>query len=797
MRNLSEHIPIYAVEHDMILSKMGDLTVAYELTLPEILTLSNENYESLHQSWIKGIKALPVGTYLHKQDWFTEEHFLADFLPEASYLSHSSDRYFHERPYLQHRCRLMLTLPARDRKQVTSLYSSLLRRHIVPMETLDPAFAKSFEGTASQFIHILADTGLIVHKRLRNEELVQVVNEYLLLGRDGLRRDLDFSDGVRVGEKHCSLFTLGSAGELPAYCGARITFDRYSTDSVKFPVGFVSPICQLLPVNHLYQQFIRIEDQEAVIHRMEKKKLRLQSLSTYSRDNAIAREGAEQFLQEAVGDHRQIVSLHCHVLAWTSEAQKIQELRNACSTALTLINASAKIETVGAPQLYWAGIPGNAADLPVNDCFLTFSNQAACFINTESGYRSSNSNFGIRLGERLAGHPLLVDLSDEPMAKGIISNRNKFILGPSGSGKSFFTNHLVRSYYEQAAHIVLVDVGHSYKSLCELLGGYYFSYSDSKPICFNPFYVEPGVTPDTEKKESIKALLVALWKKDDESFSRSEYVALSNALQLYYEQDVTFRCFNSFYDFLTNDFARTLRADAVKEKDFDLGNFLYVLRPFYKGGEYDYLLNANENLDLLQQRLIVFELDNIKDHPILLPVVTIIIMEVFISKMRTLKGVRKVILIEEAWKALTRDGMAEYIKYLFKTVRKHFGEAIVVTQEIEDIISSPIVKQTIIHNSDCKILLDQSKYQHRFREVQELLGLPDAETPKILSMNKANDPALNYREVYIWPFGKVYRVEVSRQEYLCYTTEEKEKLKVSKASEKLGSIEAAIKSIVQ
>src|SRR5207245_4198749 len=132
--------------------------------------------------------------------------------------------------------------------------------------------------------------------------------------------------------------------------------------------------------------------------------------------------------------------------------------------------------------------------------------------------------------------------------------------------------------------------------------------------------------------------------------------------------------------------------DNVKEKDFDIDNFLYVLRPYYEGGEFDYLLNATKNLELLSQRLIVFELDNIKDHPILFPVVTIIIMEVFISKMRKLKGVRKMILIEEAWKAIAREGMAEYIKYLFKTVRKYFGEAIVVTQEVEDIISSPIVR---------------------------------------------------------------------------------------------------------
>ena len=218
-----------------------------------------------------------------------------------------------------------------------------------------------------------------------------------------------------------------------------------------------------------------------------------------------------------------------------------------------------------------------------------------------------------------------------------------------GSGKSFFTNHLVRAYYESGAHIVLVDVGHSYKGLCDMVSGYYFTYDEKNPIRFNPFYIAEGDILDTEKKESIKTLLLALWKKDDETFRRSEYVALSVALTQYYEtvQKGYLPLFDSFYEFLKRSFVKVLRQDQVKEKDFDIGNSCIVLRPYYRGGEFDYLLNARQNIDLLSERFIVFELDNIKEHPILFPIVTIIVMEVFISKMRKLSGIRKVILIEE------------------------------------------------------------------------------------------------------------------------------------------------------
>lgn len=795
MKNLFDILPVYGMEHDAILSKMGDVTVAFKVELPELFTMSNDDYEAFHHAWIKAIKVLPVNSVLYKQDWFTEAKYKAGFQnDDNSFLSRSSERFFNERPYLDHSCYIMLTKKPANRKLSSSVFSSLLRKSIVPEETLQPKHFHDFMNHVGQFEKILMDSGFISFKRLANSELFDLLIQYLNLQTgETTIRDIEFKEDWKIGENHCQLYTMADAEFVPALCGSRINYDKYSTDKTKFSVGFASPIGQLLSCNHIYSQYVFIEDVQKTMQKLESKRLRLQSLSAYSRENFISKESTDAFLNEAISEQRLPVKAHFNILTWTDNKDELKNIRNLCSSALTQMDATPKLETEGAAQIWWAGIPGNAADFPMNDTFDTFSPQACCFFNLETNYRSSISPIGIRLGDRLSGKPVHVDISDEPMDKGICTNRNKFILGPSGSGKSFFTNHMVRSYYEKGTHIVLVDVGHSYKGLCDMVNGYYFTYSETKPIKFNPFYIGEGDVLDTEKKESIKTLLLALWKKDNETFNRSEYVALSNALQLYFEKVEThkniFPCFNTFFEFLKEDFVEKLKGDNVKDKDFDVSNFLYVLRPYYKGGEFDYLLNADENLDLLQQRFIVFELDNIKDHPILFPVVTIIIMEVFISKMRKLKGIRKMILIEEAWKAIAKEGMAEYIKYLFKTVRKFFGEAIVVTQEVEDIISSPVVKQAIINNSDCKILLDQSKYQNKFDQIQELLGLTEKEKALVLSINKANDPTKKYKEVFISLGGvlsKVYRTEVSPEEYLAYTTEEKEKVRVNAYAAKFG-----------
>ena len=519
----------------------------------------------------------------------------------------------------------------------------------------------------------------------------------------------------------------------------------------------------------------------------------------------------EMYLNEAHSQGLRSVRCHCNVMAWAESESELKRIRNDVGSQLALMGCTPRHNTVDVPVLFWAAIPGNEADFPAEESFYTFLDQALCLFNGETNYRSSLSPFGIKMSDRLSGIPLHLDISDLPMKRGVITNRNKFILGPSGSGKSYLTNHLVRQYWEQGSHILLVDTGNSYQGLCSLIhaktkgrDGVYFTYTEEAPIAFNPFYVEDGVY-DVEKRESLKTLLLTLWKRESEEPTRSEEVALSNAVNLYLSKLRADRSivpsFDTFYEFVETDYRRLLEQKRVREKDFDLANFLNVLEPYYKGGEYDYLLNSDKQLDLLDKRFIVFELDNISSNRTLLPVVTLIIMETFISKMRRLKGVRKMILIEECWKALTSANMSAYIRYLFKTVRKYFGEAVVVTQEVDDIISSPIVKESIINNADCKILLDQRKYLSKFDGIQRLLGLTDKERAQILSINLSNDPKRRYKEVWIGLGGvqsAVYATETSVEEYLTYTTEESEKMQVMELSGKLGGdIEAAIRQLAR
>ena len=764
---------------------------------------------------------MPNYSILHKQDIFITEKYEPDIRrDELSFLSRSFERHFNERPYLHHTCYLFLTKTTKERSRQQSNWNTLCRGFLVPKEIRDKETVERFMEAVGQFESIVNDSGLVRLERLTTEEITGTENEpgiierYLTLSADGttMLQDMQLNpDGMRIGDKRLCLHTLSDLDYLPGKVRTDGRYERLSTDRSDCRLSYAAPVGVMLPCDHIYNQWIFIDDSNENLSRFEKMAKNMQSLSRYSRSNQINKEWLDEYLNEAHTNGLQSVRCHCNIIAWAENGDELRRVKNDVGSALALMECTPHHNTTDLPALYWAGIPGNEADFPAEETFYTFTGQALCFFTAETCYRNSLSPFGIRMVDRLTGKPVFLDISDLPMKKGVVTNRNKFILGPSGSGKSFFTNHLVRQYWEQGTHILLVDTGNSYKGLCDLIhqktggdDGIYFTYKENDPISFNPFFTE-DYRYDIEKRDSIKTLILTLWKREDEPPRRSEEVALSNAVSLYIEKIKKNRKikpnFNSFYDFVRKDYRKILADKNVREKDFDVDGFLNVLEPYYKNGEYGYLLNSDKELDLLNKRFIVFELDVVKDNPILFPVVTIIIMETFINKMRRLQGIRKMILIEEAWKAIAKEGMANYIRYLFKTVRKFYGEAVVVTQEVDDIISSPVVKETIINNSDCKILLDQRKYQNKFDQIQNLLGLTDKERSQILSINLANAANRLYKEVWIGLGGTqsaVYATEVSAEEYLCYTTEETEKLELTRLTEKLGgNIELAIKQLAE
>ena len=807
--------PIHKVEimagFHCIIGKNGDISVGFELELPEIFTLSENDYQGLHQSFVKAMRTLPANSVIYKQDWFFEDVYKPQYKEDMGMLNQSFQRHFNERPFLNHKCYIYITKCSTDRSKHNGMGNALTRKFIVPADMLDEKPLNEFFDKLGQFKGILSDASLTV-RSLTIDEIaggdgneIGLIEKYLTLTPDGLAlQDINLESGLQIGSNYCAMFNISHVDDLPGKVGPEKKYEPFSTDRTRFSLGFASHIGLELPCNHIYSQYFFIGDDKKIIKELEGKKANLHALSKYSRENVVNGEWTEEYLNEHAVEQRLPIKAHFNVLVWTDDKETLKLYKTMAAAAITKMDCRPREAAIDIATIYWSGIPGNAGDFPREETFQTFLEQACCFLNYETNYRDSASPYGMNMTDRISGIPVFVDLHRLPYEQQVITNFNKFVLGPSGSGKSFWVNSYVYQQHAMGGHIVIVDVGHSYKGLCEYLKGIYLTYDPKNPIQFNPFFVVGDL--DVEKEESIKTLLMLLWKKEDERISQAEYTTVSTSVSAYYaflkDNPDVFNCFDAYYEFVDLEFRTLLLEDKnFKPEYFDINNYLYVLTKFYKGGEYDYLLNARKNLDLINERFIIFELDNIKDHPILFPVVTLVIMETFISKMRKIQGPFKSILIEEAWKAIAKASTADFIKYLYKTARKFNAEAIVVTQEVDDIIGNAIIKDAIINNSDTKILLDQKKFMNRFDAIQSLLGLTEKEKAQILSINKDIKKGRKYKEVFISLGGtqsKVYATEVSAEEYITFSTHQPEKLKLfGKVKKHLGDWNKAIKESAQ
>ena len=487
-------------------------------------------------------------------------------------------------------------------------------------------------------------------------------------------------------------------------------------------------------------------------------------------------------------------------------------------------------------ELFANSFPGNCYAMSDEyDRFLTLGDAAACLMYKERLQQSEDTPLKIYYTDR-QGVPVAIDITGKEGANKLTDNSNFFCLGPSGSGKSFHMNSVVRQLHEAGTDVVMVDTGNSYEGLCEYLGGKYIAYTEEKPITMNPFNINKEEL-NIEKIDFLKNLILMIWKGTDDKISELEFRIVEQIVTEYYDvyfngfdgyapsrrdnirstltaaekrkdasrdaqelnhlvsrkiADLEARrktlkvdalSFNSFYEYSTEALEIICVESNIADIDYD--KYRFMLQPFYKGGNYDKILNESVDSTLFSETFIVFEVDAIKENKKLFPIVTLIIMDVFLQKMR-LKKNRKVLVIEEAWKAIASPLMAEYIKYLYKTARKFWASVGVVTQEIQDIIGSPVVKEAIINNSDVMMLLDQSKFRERFGEIQKILGLTDVDCKKIFTINRLDnkDGRAFFREVFIrrGQVGEVFGVEEPRECYMTYTTEraEKEALKLYK-----------------
>ena len=431
---LESKFPLLSVENDVIVSKDADVTVAFRVELPELYTVTSTEYEAIHSAWVKAMKVLPDYSIVHKQDIFIRENYKPDTDREdISFLSRSFERHFNERPFLNHTCYLFLTKTTKERSRTQSNFNSLCRGFIVPKEIKDREAMAKFIEAVGQFASIMNESGFVRLHRLTTDEIVGtagqagIVEKYFSLSQTDTTTLKDMSlgaDEMRIGDNILCLHTLSDVEDLPGNVTTDIRYEKLSTDRSDCRLSFASPVGLLLPCNHILNQYVFIDDSAANLQKFEKMAKNMHSLSRYSRSNQINKEWIDEYLNEAHSFGLTSVRCHCNVMAWSDDREELKRIKNEVGSQLALMECKPRHNTVDTPTLFWAGIPGNAADFPAEESFYTFFEQAVCFFAEETNYKNSPSPFGIKMVDRLTGKPLHVDISDLPMKKGITTNRN-------------------------------------------------------------------------------------------------------------------------------------------------------------------------------------------------------------------------------------------------------------------------------------------------------------------------------------------------------------------------------------
>ena len=756
-------------DYDLLYGLHGEYSVIMEITNPVVqYSASAAAYDEFHSVFISLVKVLGGGYLLQKQDIFNKSGY--PYQPSADYLQDKYNAHFAGREQTTIRTYLTITrLPQKGRFYVH-----------------DPKSIAEFKLAVNKVTTILSQSKAIP-RLLGKNEIDKLVLEILSMDFSGTGLVLDDmvpnDTELKMGKRSVRSILLVDTDEvnLPGDIGTHAELNDKATMK-GFPVDLFNFLWKVPGYETIiYNQVIEIPPQQLALNKLEIKKKRHSGIPDPA--NQLCVEDIDQLLTDVVRENQLLVNCHFNMMI-ACQQDDLQKTSNFITNALFNLGIVTSKRSDNQLELFRTVLPGNGVELGAYDWFLTTCDAALCFFFKEALPVSDPSNFLIRFTDR-QGIPIGIDPADLPMRNGRISNRNKFVLGGSGTGKSFFVNSLVEQYLLYNMDVVIVDVGHSYKGLCTYKSGKYITYSDEHPITMNPFQIGADEY-NIEKKDFLVSLIGLLWKGSDGSLNTVERDVIANVISSYYNgyfnpvsqqtDRLTQLNFNSFYEFALE------KIPLIKSEDhiaFELDEFRYVLKKFYQGGEFDTILNEPADKSLFGEPFVIYEIDNLKDNKVLFPVVTLIIMDLFIQKMRHRKDRRKALILEEAWKALASPIMAEFLLYLNKTVRKFWGEIIEVTQELGDILDNPIVKDSIINNSDTVILMDQSNALENFGDVAKLLSITETERRKIFTINQLDnkEDRDRFKEFYMRRglVGEIYGVEESIEQYLIFTTEKPEK----------------------
>lgn len=820
--DLADILPIQTITQDAIINGNGDITVGYRMLLPEVFTLSEKEAEYIHERLEALLKMLPAGTVIHQQIfYYTGEYNNQEYSNNA--LIAENNRHFDGKEILNSYTNLYLTFTngkknGKIRKSATN--TSLLRRLHYPFKQPYRDYERritEMEASLLNFENGLASIQQFEIRKMNSKELNNAVYDYINLSYDTPVEDatekvvnpmaITQNGEMKIGQQYVSMLSLTIEGEHLHELSVPHTGKSRSyggnieiPDSIKSKCSMLYPVGLGLPFNHIVNVVIEITDPDATVTAIGAEKDALNYITNFYPPAAEKQKEQRLFCEEITKFDYQTAYTSFNVILNDTDKTSLMRKIALVQQGFSFMNQSCcYVENAELCNLFFTNIPGNARANYRG--FINTTKQAICYLQKEGMYVSDTK--GHIYNDRF-GTPVKINLWDYPT----LNNKNRIVIGPSGSGKSFWLNNYILQSYELGRDIMIIDIGGSYRSMIALNGGKYFDSTEQKKFAFNPFLCDRDKngkylyidTTDAESADdqikTIVAIISYIWKAREQMMPAETAILRKSIIGFYdyvnnssvgQNNERIFPDMKAYRKYLQEVFKNRM-SDFEKQK-FEIEELILLLEP-YTDGELSFLLNAKENVDIVHDKLIAFDMEDASKKEYF-PLVAIITLQMIVDKIKKRQGMMKELIIDEALDFLQDEKFGDFIAYLYRTFRKKEGSITLAAQNILFLKNMPSgIKDSIIINCATKIILDHSEHRQNLPEIQSVLSINDEEIYMIESLQRTD----RWREFFIKMSNDafIFRNEVSDFAAVAFDSKQATVVRIKQLFKETGSTYTAI-----
>ena len=793
--NIAAYNPIIEIQDNVVFANNGNVIACYQGELPEVYSLSEKEFEDLHGTWFQAFKSLPVSCVIHKQDVYLKKAFDSEYLPNDTFLAKATHDHFKGREYTEHKCYLFFTL-ARNKALNNPKYVNPFRKVSKGIQQELNQNVHGFIGSVNDSITYINNSRKVSLQPLDKKQILDLSRNFFNGFNIGYDTDMLLEKSkVTIGNNHFDVLAVNSEACFGESVQTSKINEQFTSDDFVFHQGYIDGLGLSLNENHIVNQIIYLDDKQKWRKLLDKKIEELKKSSNFGTQNKVILKKIEHIVGQINNDdNARIIRGHLNIVYWTREARELENIGSRIKSEFKELDITPYYPRGKERKNYILNsYPCFASNFSNEDVYVTDLKHALCLYLNNTNYRTDKQ--GIIFNDREHNIPVLKDVWDEQKKR--IKARNFAIFAPTGEGKSFLANNILRQYFEMNVRLVIIDLGGSYSKFASLYPEQYtiLRYESGKNLGINPFYIANSNDVSPERLEDLSVFLFELIGEGTKP-KKEQSVALKKILHSYYKNSKEEHSLDSFYTYIESQREDLLTKLHIHSDYFNVEGFLHILSEYVREGLYSFLFETSEDQSykIEDKRLIVFELDEVKDNKEILSVMLKLIKTAIQRTIWQNKEEKGIILFDEFAKQLKFENVLESVEFYYQAIRKQEGAIGIILQSINQLPDNS-TSASILENTQVIYSLNNEK---GYGELVKRLNLSSHDLNQLKSIKNNLSGKRKYTEIFI-KIGKesnIFRLEVPHEVFAAYLTDGADNDRIMRIYKEKGSMESTIKEFI-